>query len=126
MKIIGNIIKSVRISKCLTKNDMALELNISVRTYNNIESCKTDITISKLKKIAELLSCDVSCLIENHVMPQAGKNQLPEGEIQHGIRAETDTLNEIREIRRLYTYLIVMEEKEINRLEHIIKKIKGL
>lgn len=52
---IGRNIKMIRELKNLTQEYVAKQLEMSVSNYSYIENGKTDITFSKLEKIAEVL-----------------------------------------------------------------------
>jgi transcriptional regulator with XRE-family HTH domain len=57
---IGNNIKKYRELKNLTRESVAAEMDMSVSGYSKIERNEVDLTVSKVKKIAEVLGVDVS------------------------------------------------------------------
>ncbi|MFN5628467.1 MAG: helix-turn-helix domain-containing protein, partial [Bacteroidota bacterium] len=57
---IGNNIKKYREIKNLTRESVAAEMDMSVSGYSKIERNEVDLTVSKVKKIAEVLGVDVS------------------------------------------------------------------
>lgn len=60
---IGNNIKKLRELKNYTQAYMAERLNMSVPGYSKIENDKTDITISKINTIADVLEVDVNSIL---------------------------------------------------------------
>ncbi|WP_034680846.1 helix-turn-helix domain-containing protein [Chryseobacterium piperi] len=58
MTQIGQNIKVIRELKNLTQEYVAERLDMPVGNYSKIENGKTDITLSKLEKIAEVLQVD--------------------------------------------------------------------
>ncbi|GAL84510.1 helix-turn-helix domain-containing protein [Sporocytophaga myxococcoides] len=59
MKDLGNILKSLRISKGISQDALAFEIEISLSTYSKLERGLTDITLSKLEKLAAFYEMDV-------------------------------------------------------------------
>ncbi len=59
MKDLGNILKSLRISKGISQDALAFEMEISLSTYSKLERGLTDITLSKLEKLAAFYEMDV-------------------------------------------------------------------
>lgn len=60
---IGNNIKKLRELKNFTQNYMADMLNMSQSGYGKIERDETDISLSKLKKIANILEIDYNKIL---------------------------------------------------------------
>ncbi len=60
---IGKKIKQLRELRNLTQAYMANELNMSLGGYGKIERDETDITISRLNQIAEILETDLSTIL---------------------------------------------------------------
>jgi transcriptional regulator with XRE-family HTH domain len=60
---VGNKIKSLRELKNYTQAFMASHLNMSISGYSKIESGKTDISLSRLYQIAEVLETEVSKIL---------------------------------------------------------------
>lgn len=54
MKTLGDKIKAVRISKSLTQEDVAHELDVSINAYSKIERNRTDVNFSRLEQIAKV------------------------------------------------------------------------
>ncbi|MDI1254580.1 MAG: helix-turn-helix transcriptional regulator [Flavobacterium sp.] len=60
---IGDNVKKFRELKGFTREQMADYLNLSVSAYGNIERNKTDLTISRIQQIAEILEVDMSQIL---------------------------------------------------------------
>jgi len=58
-------IRLIRLSKNLSQQNIADELGITVSAYSNMERGVTEITIQRLKKIAEILNVNVNDLLVN-------------------------------------------------------------
>jgi transcriptional regulator with XRE-family HTH domain len=61
--LIGSKIQDIRQLKGLTRKAMALDLNISHRSYSAIENGEVSITIDRLYEIAGLLEVDITTLL---------------------------------------------------------------
>ena len=61
--LIGSKIQDIRQLKGLTRKAMALDLNISHRSYSAIENVEVSITIDRLYEIAGLLEVDITTLL---------------------------------------------------------------
>lgn len=60
---IGGNIKNFRELKGVTREQMADYLDLSVSAYGNIERNKTDLTISRIQQIAEILEVEISQIL---------------------------------------------------------------
>jgi len=60
---IGKKIKQLRELRNFTQSYMASELNLSLGGYGKIERDETEITLNRLKKIAEILKTDLSTIL---------------------------------------------------------------
>lgn len=60
---IGRNIKNLRELKNYTQTFMAEKLNMSVPGYSKIENDRTDITISKINMIAEILDTNIATIL---------------------------------------------------------------
>ena len=54
----GQNIKTIREIKNFTQDYVATQLNMSVPNYSNIETGKTDVTLTRLEQIAKVLQID--------------------------------------------------------------------
>jgi transcriptional regulator with XRE-family HTH domain len=69
-KAIGERIRLLRLSKGLSQENMAIELNISTGAYSNIERGITDISVSRLYQIAIFFEIDVNDLLNDNGLKQ--------------------------------------------------------
>lgn len=60
---IGENIKKFRELKNMTRDEMADALSITVGAYGKIERNETDITVSRLQRIAEILQVDLAQIL---------------------------------------------------------------
>ncbi|MBE7441389.1 MAG: helix-turn-helix transcriptional regulator [Flavobacteriales bacterium] len=60
---VGKNIKQIRELKNLTQGYIAERLNMSIGGYSKIESGQTDVTLSKIQQIAEILETDLSTIL---------------------------------------------------------------
>jgi transcriptional regulator with XRE-family HTH domain len=60
---LGNNIRKIRELKNFKQESIAKSLNITTQGYSKIERNETDITFSKLIKIAEILEVEISDII---------------------------------------------------------------
>lgn len=56
---LGARIKELRLKKNMTQNDLAVQCNFEKASMSRIESGKTNITVLTLKKIGNVLECDI-------------------------------------------------------------------
>lgn len=64
-KRLGNRIRVLRISRELSQENMADELKLSTGAYSNIERGVTDLTVTRLYRIAEILHANVIDLLDS-------------------------------------------------------------
>ena len=56
--MISNKIKEIRERNNLSKEYIAIQMEISIKKYNEIEKGKVDLKISKLKRLSEILGVE--------------------------------------------------------------------
>jgi|SRR5690554_618007 len=61
---IGKNIKNIRELKGLSQESMSRELNLSQKTYSNIENSKNNISYERIIKIAEVLEVTANIILE--------------------------------------------------------------
>jgi transcriptional regulator with XRE-family HTH domain len=61
-------IRLIRLSKNLSQQNIADELGITVSAYSNMERGVTEITIQRLKKIAQILQVNLNDLITDNIL----------------------------------------------------------
>lgn len=69
----SNIIRGLRSLKGLTQEDVAKELEITIRTYSKKESDTDLFTVGELRKLAKLFCVDISVFFEEKVTVTATK-----------------------------------------------------
>lgn len=111
---IGDSIKKFRELKNITREHMAAELGLSVSAYGNIERNKTDLTISRIQKIAEILEVDISQIMNFDAAQifNISNNQL--------VQASVKTENMHIHTEEKY---IAMLERENERLRKLVGEI---
>lgn len=61
---IGNKLKALRLTHCLSQKIIADQLNISVPAYSKIETGQTDISFAKVQQIADMYNVTVIELLK--------------------------------------------------------------
>jgi len=115
---VGTKIKKIRELRSYTQDYMAERLNISQSTYARFEKDDTDITLSKLEQIAEILDIKVEDLInftDKFIFNNYTSNQANQGYIVNQFSANEKKLYEDK-IRLLEDKIEYLQEK-INNLK---------
>lgn len=118
MSDIGQNIRKIREFRNLTQEYLATQLGISTRSYGKIESGETDLTLSRLSKIAELLEVRTEQLLALNEKTVFNTFQHQEGQwfvVNNGIFSQ--------EKEHIESILAVVK-KEINNLHSEIKTIR--
>ena len=102
-------IRILRLSKNLSQQNLADELDITVAAYSNIERGKADITVTRLYKIAKIFGMDVLELLST-------KDFLRETADPYGFASKKDLDN--------LSALIKTYQKDLNQLKKDIALIK--
>ncbi len=110
LKQIGNKIRTLRELKKLTQENIAYELDITQKTYSNIENGISDVSISILYKISivlgftikDILDLDEDSFIQNIFNNNNGNK---------GVNIMNQHSSNINEIKALYERLLI-EQKE--------------
>jgi transcriptional regulator with XRE-family HTH domain len=80
MKTLGEKIKAIRVSKNLSQEEVAYELDIAIGSYSKIERNITDINFSRLEQIAKLFKMPVAEIVsfgeENKFLKEREKLKL--------------------------------------------------
>jgi transcriptional regulator with XRE-family HTH domain len=109
----GQNIKAIRELKNFTQDYVASQLNMSVPNYSNIETGKTDVTLTRLQQIAQVLQIDYLQIIHLNRTEIFNAANNGKGEssniIHHEIRSEL--------IRQLQ-----IKDEQINRLLAIVER----
>ena len=70
-KIVGHRLQMLRMEKNLTQEQMGEKLNLSTSAYCKIEYGETDLTLTRLNKIAEVLN--MSALVQSGQISESRK-----------------------------------------------------
>lgn len=73
---VGERIRRARVARSLTQDNIATELDLSIPSYSNIERGVTDITVSRLFQIADILNTDVIDLLGLKSMENTSEDSL--------------------------------------------------
>ncbi len=112
---VGEKIKKLRELKNYTQQYMADQLELSLSGYGKIERNDTDISISKLEKIAKILHTDVNTILsfdEKHIF-NFTNNQSANGIVQNHYTSQNELIDRITQ----------QYKDEIARLNEIIKTL---
>lgn len=113
---IGDNVKKFRELKGFTREQMADYLNLSVSAYGNIERNKTDLTISRIQQIAEILEVDMGQIMN---FDASQVFNIAHNEVIQGSNSKVENHNHPDEYKEKY---IQMLEKENERLRNILEK----
>lgn len=83
---IGDTIKKLRELKNITREKIAGELGLSLSGYSKIERNEVDLTLSRIRKIAQIIGVDIAQLLNfdaSHIF-NISNNQL----VQASVKAE--------------------------------------
>jgi transcriptional regulator with XRE-family HTH domain len=114
---IGTKIKKIRELKNYTQEYMAEQLNVSQPTYSRFEKDDSDITISQLEKISEILDMKVEDLInfnEKFVFNNYASNNANQAHIINQYMGDNE--------KKLYEDKIKLLEEKIQLLEKLYGK----
>ena len=107
----GQNIKTIRELKNLTQTYVATQLNMSVPNYSNIETGKTDVTLTRLQQIAKVLQIDY-----RQILSLNPSQLLNEDAKSYGNSAQEEFRDEL--INQLK-----IKDDQINRLLSIVEKL---
>lgn len=113
-KIAGQQLQLLRLEKNLTQEQMSEKLNLSTSAYCKIEYGETDLTLTRLDKIAKVLGISALSLF-SHI----DKNMNPDTDngCKNSNNDSTDDLNDLRELIKANTKIINLLSKRIDLLE---------
>lgn len=109
---IGDNIKNFRELKGITREQMADFLNLSVSAYGNIERNKTDLTISRIQQIAEIIEIDMSQIL-NFDISQVFN--IEHNDVIQGSHSKIEN-NYADEYREKYIKLLEAENERLKKL----------
>lgn len=113
-KIAGQQLQLLRLEKNLTQEQMSEKLNLSTSAYCKIEYGETDLTLTRLDKIAKVLGISALSLfsyIDKSMNPDTDNS------CKNSNNDSTDDLNDLRELIKANTRIIDLLSKRIDLLE---------
>lgn len=117
-KIVGQRLQLLRIEKNLTQEQMGEQLNLSTSAYCKIEYGETDLTLTRLNKIADILNMSATELFSkidgNIYFTNSGSINVGISRDYSSIHTES---SDLRELIKANNKLIEMLEKRIDILE---------
>jgi len=117
---IGKNIKEKREAHKLTAVEVASKLEISLDEYLEIENDKSDITLSQLERIAEVMFTTPVDLIQNVDSAGQIRNYFYNHDGNSGININVQGINQ-EEIRKGYKELYMDELRRIPKLEKLLR-----
>lgn len=118
-KIVGQRLQLLRLEKNLTQEQMGEQLNLSTSAYCKIEYGETDLTLTRLKKIAEIVKMSATELfykIDGDTTNLNSCNGII-GYTQHNENCNLGNVDDLRELIKANNKIINMLEKRIEILE---------
>lgn len=94
---VGEKIKKLRELKNYTQQYMSEQLDLSLSGYGKIERNETDISLSRLEQIANVLGVDMNTILtfeEKHIF-NLNNNQLANGIVQNQYTNQTELIEKI-------------------------------
>jgi transcriptional regulator with XRE-family HTH domain len=122
---IGNRLKELRINKGYKQEYLAEILEISQKTYSNMENDKSTISIDTLKKIADEYKIDLVDLLHDEKTIVQHNHSNDNGTFQSGIiinQLSEELLNQIKERVADLKQILLDRDKRIELLEQRINK----
>lgn len=118
-KIVGQRLQLLRIEKNLTQEQMGEQLNLSTSAYCKIEYGETDLTLTRLNKIAEILKMSATELFYKIDGDTANFNSCNGiiGYAQHNENCNLGNVDDLRELIKANNKIINLLEKRIEILE---------
>lgn len=118
-KNVGQRLQLLRIGKNMTQEQMGEKLNLSTSAYCKIEYGETDLTLTRLNKIAEVLQmspAELFNIIEGNNISNNGQTI---GSINDNVAVQINSINDLRDLIRSNTRLI---DILIHRIDFLEKK----
>lgn len=120
---IGSRLRKLRMDKGYKQEYMAEILEVSQKTYSNMENDKSSISIDMLKKIAEEYKIDLLELLSNDVTIVQHNNSNEHGTFQRGIiinQLSEELLNQLKGRVEDLKHIIIEKDKRIEFLDNRI------
>ena len=119
---IGSRLKKLRMDRGYKQEYLADILEVSQKTYSNMENDKSSISIDTLKKIAEEYKIDLLELLSNDTKIVQYNNSNEHGTFQSGIiinQLSEELLNQIKGRVEDLKHIITEKDKRIALLENV-------
>ncbi|PZR20513.1 MAG: hypothetical protein DI539_10705 [Flavobacterium psychrophilum] len=110
---IGDNIKKFRELKGFTREQMADYLDLSVSAYGNIERNKTDLTISRVQQIAEILEVEMAQILN---FDASQVFNIAHNEVIQGTNSKVEHHNYADEYREKYIKLLEAENERLRKI----------
>lgn len=112
----GTKIKFIRENRKITQESIATKLGISQTAYSKIESNQTQLTLERLKEIAEILEVPEMELINGSPINQFNIEKIEKnfGYIHNFMETQ----------KELYDKLLVEKDEQIKLLKEIVEELK--
>lgn len=121
-KSIGQKLHLLRVERHLTQEDMADKLHLSTSAYCKIEYGETDLTLTRLNKIAQIFNMSPFDLFRTICEHQHASNYSQPGEAATNYdNSSCNNSEELQSLFKSHTIIIESLEKRITELE---KKLK--
>ena len=111
-KIAGQQLQLLRLEKNLTQEQMSEKLNLSTSAYCKIEYGETDLTLTRLDKIAKVLGISAFSHIDKSMNPDTDNSCK-----NNSNNDSAYDLNDLRELIKANTRIIDLLSKRIDLLE---------
>lgn len=123
-KIVGQRLQLLRMEKNLTQEQMGEKLSLSTSAYCKIEYGETDLTLTRLNKIAEILDMPAGELFNKTEGNTTYFNNcgMAVGAAYHSSTVKTEISEELRELTKANARLIDMLCKRVDFLEKEIAR----
>lgn len=123
-KIVGQRLQLLRIEKNLTQEQMGEKLNLSTSAYCKIEYGETDLTLTRLNRIAEVLDMSAMELfskIDCNTCPGKSKDYESDEKAKNCNKEYAGSYADLRELIKANSKLIDLLCKRIETLEQRLK-----
>lgn len=118
-KTVGQRLHLLRLERSLTQEQMGEHLNLSTSAYCKIEYGETDLTLTRLNQIAEILNMSAGELFNKIEGSTTAFNNcgMAAGATYHSATKKTEASEELRELAKANARLIDMLCKRVDLLE---------
>lgn len=120
-KLVGQRLQLLRLERNMTQEQMGEKLSLSTSAYCKIEYGETDLTLTRLNKIAEVFDMPTAELfskIEGNTYFNSNKDCAFVGIAKDSSTINVEPSDELRELVKANSRLIEMLCKRLDNLEH--------